>query len=1496
MNVKKRGKRIFGACVLLVMAVLAVCTVAFATESDTRDSYSLVIEKKFDADTPEEVLAEAKKQTYTFRIEGTVGGKGDEAPYSEKITLSAADGWRSKPINFGKPYNLTVTELTDDIEIKVGEGDAAEYYNMSDSSTDAVISVNSRKHELQLRNNSKLTIIRPSQENDESGPERLWYRVTNRPYDEHSSVSDPMDTVFSLEAGEKKEFTKLCAAIYTIEQIAAPDGYQIQMGDRNETVEAGKTGHFHINGTPGTLTLTAGGSKGDGVTHYYTVDRTEKEQEDTSEFVVRTVPVASGETYRLDNLPKGGYTVTEYTIDASEASKMVIAETKERTMNGKSSGLTTSETGSNWKYFSLGDENFDVDYIKVVSFGPLYNSKGNSLNSTTSYGAFRYGFLSDDAKKYINIRTYSNGGNGFKGDIPVTISEAKKIQISNFKYKRLYCTTRGLKSSTAKTIGVSWIEYDEKETEKTFKSVGQTESVTVDDRKWIKIEAPALNNPNAAGADQIAYYYTLKGKDGNLIQGTTDREGTTVKLRPGEATELTLPAAGTYTVTETIAGNTPVGFTMNISGSPFGTTEAGKEIEVKVGGRRTITISKPALGVHPAGSSDDREYKFRVYGVGVDETISVRAGESGTVTLPDQEGIYKISPQNDKIGNYKLNYTDSGAVYGTASGSTSTVTFTNSFSGGSYGYRFIHEYYVRDEQADGSYTYTREGESTITTRLGREGTEHYQALDIQQVPQYEGNTYKHFEEAYGWVDGIQSKTEAQMDMKKEHREGYNNTRYFTASSSTAQRIPDDDYDEEYDPEPPVASSSTARRIPDDGSDEEDGPEYFAASSVRRARDDGSDGEYDIEYFIASSSTAQRIPDDGSGEIYDIDFIIASSSTAQKAPADGSDKKSNIEHPAASAASARANLNSEALMADFDGQYSYDDRGIISKGVGEDSKGNKLNYGPEPGWNQIDVTEDASQIIILRYYRDRKPKGNYNVIHVYYFRDGNGDRWEGTSGIRPQDNGELGIKYTGDDVDKEYSFRPEGAEKPYTYIWDGRPQYGVVDNTSDTGGYDPGKEEFAGNGKVYRPNNDWTSVEATEEGNQIIILRYYREPAKEGTYNIVHEYYFRETQKSQDGEEEGSQGGSSAQPSDGDTETGNEEGEDIPDRFTGTINRNDGYVYTFEGRTEIEQSGNVPLGEQFTAKEEDRKYQYNNTQYTYLDTGYGTTPDHKNYTSNPNQQWAASTENGNEVIILRYYREDGKPEKPASGSYKVVHTYYFRDSSGRDHFEGRSAVSTVGASLDGRTYDADSVTKILTCEANNKVYVYDKSVYGYVTGDTANDRPTVQDPGDTLYRAEPGMEWVVATENGDQIIILRYYRQVSGSSGGGGSDPGSDDPEDHTTRSTEPATETTPESGTDPATETLPDPERPELPDPNAPGSPDTVTIMEDGVPVTYVKVWDPETGEYRYIPENELPLWGIFLPKTGDTGRSSLWGLLTISSLILLWGMWFFKSREREDS
>lgn len=63
---------------------------------------------------------------------------------------------------------------------------------------------------------------------------------------------------------------------------------------------------------------------------------------------------------------------------------------------------------------------------------------------------------------------------------------------------------------------------------------------------------------------------------------------------------------------------------------------------------------------------------------------------------------------------------------------------------------------------------------------------------------------------------------------------------------------------------------------------------------------------------------------------------------------------------------------------------------------------------------------------------------------------------------------------------------------------------------------------------------------------------------------------------------------------------------------------------------------------------------------------------------------------------------------------------------------------------------------------------------------------------------------------------------------------------------------------------------PNLPDPNDPDSPDTITIEEDGVPLTFIKVWDPEIEEFVYIPEDDVPLSNaepeISSPQTGTTG------------------------------
>ncbi len=102
-----------------------------------------------------------------------------------------------------------------------------------------------------------------------------------------------------------------------------------------------------------------------------------------------------------------------------------------------------------------------------------------------------------------------------------------------------------------------------------------------------------------------------------------------------------------------------------------------------------------------------------------------------------------------------------------------------------------------------------------------------------------------------------------------------------------------------------------------------------------------------------------------------------------------------------------------------------------------------------------------------------------------------------------------------------------------------------------------------------------------------------------------------------------------------------------------------------------------------------------------------------------------------------------------------------------------------------------------------------------------------------------------------------------------------------------------EPETPPATPENPVPETPPeqptdltvLPDPNAPGSPARVTMIgDDGVPLTYVKMWDPENEEWVYLPEDEVPLALMDgTPQTGDGARPALWGALCTTSLAAGW-------------
>ena len=99
----------------------------------------------------------------------------------------------------------------------------------------------------------------------------------------------------------------------------------------------------------------------------------------------------------------------------------------------------------------------------------------------------------------------------------------------------------------------------------------------------------------------------------------------------------------------------------------------------------------------------------------------------------------------------------------------------------------------------------------------------------------------------------------------------------------------------------------------------------------------------------------------------------------------------------------------------------------------------------------------------------------------------------------------------------------------------------------------------------------------------------------------------------------------------------------------------------------------------------------------------------------------------------------------------------------------------------------------------------------------------------------------------------------------------------------------------PTEEEPPVPVLPELPNPNEPDSPDVVTIFEDDVPTTYVKVQDPETEEFIYIPEDDIPLYGFEVPETGDSGKTTLWAFLSTASLIGVVGLHLAGRKRRED-
>ena len=79
---------------------------------------------------------------------------------------------------------------------------------------------------------------------------------------------------------------------------------------------------------------------------------------------------------------------------------------------------------------------------------------------------------------------------------------------------------------------------------------------------------------------------------------------------------------------------------------------------------------------------------------------------------------------------------------------------------------------------------------------------------------------------------------------------------------------------------------------------------------------------------------------------------------------------------------------------------------------------------------------------------------------------------------------------------------------------------------------------------------------------------------------------------------------------------------------------------------------------------------------------------------------------------------------------------------------------------------------------------------------------------------------------------------------------------------------------------------------------ESLTIWEDDVPKTYIKVWNEETEEFEYILDEEIPLANrepeLETPATGDARLTGLWLLVNVLSLTGLAAVYFLKIHKKK--
>ena len=1295
MNVEKKGKRFFITIMMVLMFILTVGTIIFAEEGG--GSYSFTIQKLIanKDGIPEDVLKKAQNKDYIFRVEGITRDRdGKKTPVERKVKIT---GEGTITVGFDGPTEITAIELTDSGSI-VSDGTE---WNVSNIQHESNMFVPGRASTISIsRDNGQIKIERPLKEQEIQAD--TYFRITGKAFKSENIIYE--NGPLKIGPGEEVILKNLKRGEYTVEEVKS-EGFSVIAGPRTAEIAGGQKGEVYINGESGKLTITAPGALGGPEKYYYVVERDDKEYE-------RDIVVNAGESYKMEHLPKGKYSVKEYLYSGNQEYTVTVPQTTykdEKLVIVRYASGTKKNVDQYVKYYTIPKT---VKYAKLKVELPYFTD--GSIPRGTEGKVYVGGYFAGEPT--------INKGWGFTR----TVGTSAGWMVE--KYNMLPGSPVSVKFRSQDPVvdgaRVTLRMYTERIKESGWKDITEQCSQTVDGRGWMTISKPQDSD---VAAGEVVYYFTVTDKDGNPITGytvtdanggqlsgnaVTDKEGTSVMLKAGQTVTINGLAEGTYDVKETIRKDTPAGFRIVVEDDEKDVTSAKGSFEVNVLGERNLVINKWK------SDNDDTEriYTFAVYKENEDNLIkkvSLKAGESNQEIMLET-GKYIVKAIDDQDDGFSLTFRDSSTVQITSTSSASVV-FSNTLTKVEGSYHIIHEYYFKN--ADGTYDY--EGAS-----------EEYFYQDVALMPMYGGREYKPMQHGYGMV-------------QKEGEE----TAVFARLST-----------------PSNASPANSQR--QDGRQEKASPSNVSLFD-RLLRFSGGQQETATPGNAVSSHQTVRTFDEDEildeDELLDEDEILDEDELFERRSREKAD-----------------DLLANAVISGNGKMATDKDTGIVVGNTAEDVEKNSYTYQADEDMDHVVMTENGEQIIIMRYYRERQPEGGaYKVIHVYYFRGQDGDRWEGSSEldtitVNPLTLDEKKKPHMADEIDKIYNPQNFSVdEKKYQYTYD-YAVYGKVEKSGSQGNYTG--EGNAGNGWVYKADTKMKAAYATEDGDQIIILRYYRGVTPdEASYNVVHEYYYREKGEVVGDEQVDSDDGAGYSaggsiplllndnaPDDGGVLSDSVDGEES---FDGTLTENDDYVYTFEGMTDIE---NIPAPKEnhYTKENVEEKKTHvpegsdKTYSYTYYDVGYGR-KEGDGYVCIKDKQWAAALESGEEIIILRYIRE----ENP-------------------------------------------------------------------------NDNPPEPD---------------------------KPHRPGGG--GGGGKDPGP-------TPNPSPTPDPTPEPPAEPETPS------PGLPDPNDPTSPERITVVENGVPKTYLKVWNPETQEFVYMLEDEVPLaWMNQLPKTGEEGNRLLWMILMAVSL-----------------